>query len=71
MPECLPESAGEPNVTVGDDAPQDSMKVNDFVEEEPGCVGSVRGFRACDEVGHLTESVDHYQDGNQLTSSLG
>ena len=45
--------------------------MNDFVEEEPGCVGDVCSFRTGDEVGHFAESVNDDQDGVQLTPSPG
>ena len=71
MPECFPERAHEPDVAVGDDTSRNSMQANDFIEEESGGVGGVRSLRAGDEMRHLTEPVNDYQDGIQLPPCPG
>ena len=60
MPECLPEHACEPDITIRYYTPRDAMETNDLVEEEPGSVRGVGGFSTGDEVSHLAEPVDDY-----------
>ena len=71
MPESLPERACEPDITIRYYTPRDVMETNDLVEEEPGGVRSVGGFSTGDEVCHLAEPVDDYQDSVQLPPRPG
>src|SRR5512135_1925857 len=60
--EGAPPGGGERRATVGNDIGRNTVKTENIIEELLSEVGRVIGFTCRDEVGHLGQAVDDYEN---------